>query len=128
MTTALFVTVSLATALAVPSLAACDDSAPEPPPAGESAEKPSKPTPMSCLKQVVGNPERRGKTLWRGFNPHGSNFVNIDKLASKARARRAVKQADLVVSEAVGRYFVHGPYDEADDGSTAAVADCLRGG
>ena len=127
MTTALFVTVRLAAALAVPSLAACDDSAPEPPPAGESAEKPSKPTPMSCLKQVVENPERRGKTLWRGFNPHG-NSVNIDKLASKARARRAVKQADLVVSEAVGRYFVHGPYDQADDGSTATVADCLRGG
>ena len=128
MTTALFVTVSLATALAVPSLAACDDSAPEPAPAGESAEKPSKPTPTSCLEQVVGNAERRDKNLWRGFKGGGGNSVNIGKFASKARARQAVKQADLVVSQAVGRYFVHGPYDEADDGSTAAVADCLRGG
>jgi hypothetical protein len=58
----------------------------------------------------------------------GRAVVIIDKLPSRADARRAVRQADLVVSESVGRYFVHGPVPDADDGSTAAVADCLRGG
>jgi hypothetical protein len=71
--------------------------------------------------------EQRDEGLWRGFTPDAT-VVIIDKLPSSADARRAVRQADLVVSEAVGRYFVHGPMPDADDGSTTAVADCLRGG
>ena len=85
------------------------------------------PTPMSCLEEVVVNAERRDKNLWRGGLGQGGNMVLVDKLASKAEAREAVAAADLVVSEAVGRYFVHGPALDADDGSTTAVAACLQG-
>jgi hypothetical protein len=45
--------VAVGFALAVPSLAACgDDSDSAPAPAEESAEKPSKPTPLSCLEEA----------------------------------------------------------------------------
>lgn len=91
-------------------------------------EKAAKATPISCLEEAgLSDVEKRAKNLWRGFTADAT-VVLVDKLESKAEARRAERQADLVVSEAVGRYFVHGPLLDADDGSTAAVAACLRGG
>lgn len=39
---------------------------------------------------------KRLQNLWRGINPDGGNTVLSDQFTSLAKARRAVRQADLV--------------------------------
>jgi hypothetical protein len=115
----------LASALVALSLAACgEDESAEP---SQEVTATLKPTPAGCLEEAgLSGVEKRDKNLWRGFTDDAT-VVLIDRFETPAEARRAVRQADLVVSEAVGRYFVHGPVIEADDGSTAAVASCILG-
>jgi hypothetical protein len=123
----------LAVAAAAVSLSGCEEEetgggSGAPAEDAPAEERAAKPTPISCLEEAgLSGVQQRAKNLWRGFTSEGT-VVLVDKLESKAEVRRAVRQADLVVSEAVGRFFVHGPLLDADDGSTAAVAACLRGG
>jgi hypothetical protein len=118
----------LAVVLVASALTACggddDGDGESPKPAAETS---SAPTPIGCLEKAgLENPEQRAPGLWRATAPVGG-LILVERMPSPADARQAEREADLVVSESAGRYFVHGPVLDADDGSTAAVAACLRG-
>ena len=116
----------LAAVLVASALTACgddDDSAGGSQPAEQSA---SAPDPIGCLEEVaLSNPERRAPGLWRATEPGAGTLILIERMPSPADAQQAARQATEVAAEAVGRYYVHGPLLDVDDGSTAAVATCL---
>jgi hypothetical protein len=84
--------------------------------------------PLSCLTAAnLEEVEKRGPDTWRGFISGGGLLVLVERFESAAGAREFVREADLVVDEAVGRYAVHGPLKSAgDDGKVHAVASCLQ--
>ena len=84
--------------------------------------------PLSCLTAAnLEEVEKRGPDTWRGFIDGGGLSVLVERFESAAGAREFVREADLVVAEAVGRYGVRGPLKSVgDDGKVHAVASCLQ--
>jgi hypothetical protein len=84
--------------------------------------------PLSCLTAAnLEEVEKRGPDTWRGFISGGGQSVLVERFDSAAGAREFVREADLVMDEAVGRYGVHGPLKSVgDDGKVRAVASCLQ--
>jgi hypothetical protein len=84
--------------------------------------------PLSCLAAAkLEEVEKRGPDTWGGFISGGGQSVLVERFESSAGPREFVKEADLVVDEAVGRYAVHGPLKSVGDhGKVHAVASCLH--
>jgi hypothetical protein len=93
----------------------------------QEAAAPAKPTPESCLESAGLDPvEKRTPTFWRGF--HGQGYlIRVERFASRREAKEAVQLATVVAAAQAGPFGVFGPIKDRDDGSTGAVARCLRG-
>jgi hypothetical protein len=120
----------LAVALAALALAACaeDEGGGGGDPSEPAEQAASAPTPIGCLKEVLRSyPEKRGFGTWIAIVPGTEALIIVERMPSRAFARQAELKATEVAAESVGRYFIHGPVLDADDGSTAAVAACLGG-
>ena len=117
----------LAVALAALALLACADDDD----GGGGAFEPSEQTasaPIRCLEETtLSNPEKLRFATWVATEPGTGALIVVERFPSPAFARQAELKATEVAAESVGRYFIHSPAPNADDGSTAAVAACLRG-
>lgn len=89
--------------------------------------EPASHTPESCLEDVgVDTMAKPTPKSWRGV--HSSGYVIlIHRFGSPAAALRAVQAATDEVAYQANFYGVFGPVVDPDDGSTKAVALCLRG-
>ena len=94
----------------------------------QEREAPKKADPISCLTDAgLSDVEARDKDLWRGFAVDGT-LVRVDLFGSAAEAKKAVEMATDVAAASARRYGVFGPVKDSDDGSTDAVASCLKTG
>ena len=96
-------------------------------PAKQQAAAPADNTPESCLGDVgVDGMKQTGPKTWSGA--HSSGYViRIHRFNSPAAAHQAVGAATGTVAYQANFYVVFGPIVAQDDGSTKAVARCLRG-
>jgi hypothetical protein len=85
------------------------------------------PTPESCFQDVgVDTMAKTGPKTWRGV--HSSGYViRVQRFNSPAAALHTVQAASGVVAYQANFFVVIGPIVAQDDGSTKAVARCLRG-
>ena len=96
-------------------------------PAKQQAAAPDENTPESCLGDVgVDGMKQTGPKTWRGV--HSSGYViRIQRFNSPAAAHQTVEAVTGAVAYQANFYAVFGPIVAQDDGSTKAVASCLRG-
>jgi hypothetical protein len=124
--------VALLSAAAALGAGACgggtSDSAKSQPPKQEAeAPAPDEQTPESCLGDVgVDTMKQTGPKTWTGVHKSGY-VIRIRRFNSPAAAHRAVEAASNLVAYQANFYAVFGPVVAGDDGSTKAVARCLRG-
>jgi hypothetical protein len=119
---------SVALALAADSCGGSSSDGASPPPKQEAeAPAPAEHTPESCLGDVgVDTMQQTGPKTWRGV--HSSGYViRIHRFKSPAAALHAVEAATGAVAYQANFFAVFGPIVANDDGSTKAVARCLRG-
>ena len=104
------------------------DSAKSQPPKQEAeAPAPAEHSPESCLGDVgVDTMKQTGPKTWSGVHESGY-VIRIRRFNSPAAAHRAVEAAGDSVAYQANFYAVFGPIVDQDDGSTKAVARCLRG-
>ncbi len=90
-------------------------------------EKSTDPTPESCFEDVgVDTMTKTGPKTWRGV--HSSGYViRVQRFNSPAGALHTVQAASGVAAYQANFFVVSGPIVPDDDGSTKAVARCLRG-
>jgi hypothetical protein len=70
--------------------------------------------------------KQTGPKTWRGV--HSSGYViRIQRFNSPAAAHQTVEAVTGAVAYQANFYAVFGPIVAQDDGSTKAVASCLRG-
>jgi hypothetical protein len=98
-------------------------------PTATATARPQRPTPLECLDEAgLMEPERRGSTTWRGFDPNDGTIVLVERYGSAGEALEAVRLASAVHADAAGRYGVTGALKRANSGATVRdVAACLRG-
>jgi hypothetical protein len=103
------------------------DKSAEPSQQAPSAAAPADPTPASCFEDVgVDTMSRTGPKTWRGV--HSSGYViRVQRFNSPAAAFHTVQAAHGVAAYQANFFVVFGPIVAQDDGSTKAVASCLRG-
>lgn len=81
-----------------------------------------------CLVAAgLSDVENRGSGVWRGFSDD-KQLIVVKDLKTASDARRAVRDADLVVSASGGNYFVTGGgnnSETSDETTVRAVAACL---
>ena len=96
-------------------------------PPKQQAAAPAENTPESCLGDVgVDGMKQTGPKTWRGV--HSSGYViRIQRFNSPAAAHQTVEAVTGAVAYQANFYAVFGPIVAQDDGSTKAVANCLRG-
>jgi hypothetical protein len=96
-------------------------------PPKQKAAAPSEHTPASCLGDAgVDTMKQTGPKTWRGVHSTGY-VIRIQRFPSPAAAQHAVEAAADVVAYQANFFAVFGPIVAQDDGSTKAVARCLRG-
>jgi len=99
----------------------------QPPKQETEAPAPDEHTPESCLGDVgVDTMKQTGAKTWSGIHKSGY-VIRIRRFNSPAAAQRAVEGASDLVAYQANFYAVFGPIVAQDDGSTKAVARCLRG-
>jgi hypothetical protein len=99
----------------------------EPPKPDAAAPASDEHTPESCLGDVgVDTMKKTGPTTWSGVHKSGY-VIRIQHFNSPAAAHRAIEAAGNSVAYQANFYAVSGPIVTPDDGSTKAVARCLRG-
>jgi hypothetical protein len=99
----------------------------QPPKQEAEAPAPEEHTPESCLGDVgVDTMRQAGPKIWSGVHKSGY-LIRIRHFNSPAAAHRAVEGASGLVAYQANFYAVFGPIVAQDDGSTKAVARCLRG-
>jgi hypothetical protein len=99
----------------------------QPPKQKAETPAPAEHTPDSCLGDVgVDTMEQTGPKTWSGVHESGY-VIRIRRFNSPAAAHRAVEAASDSVAYQADFYAVFGPIVADDDGSTKAVARCLRG-
>jgi hypothetical protein len=99
----------------------------EPSQPAPNAATPADPTPESCFEDVgVDTMAKTGPKTWRGV--HSSGYViRVQRFNSPAAALHTVQAASGVLAFQANFFVVSGPIVAQDDGSTKAVARCLRG-
>jgi hypothetical protein len=104
-----------------------DSAESQPPKQDAAAPAPDEHTPESCLGDVgVDTMKQTGPKNWSGVHKTGY-LIRIRRFNSPAAAQRAVEAASDLVAYQANFYAVFGLIVAQDDGSTKAVARCLRG-